>query len=62
MRLDKYEEAIEKFKEALKRTPGYANAWIAWNYSLIELGRINEARELKEEAKKHGVIINPEEQ
>ena len=38
-----HEEAVEKFKEALKIDPDNVQIWTSWGVALIELGQFEEA-------------------
>ena len=48
-----YEEAIEKFKEALKEMPDNAEIWCSWGVALLGLQRFEEAVEKFEETVRH---------
>ena len=40
-----HEEAVEKFKEAIKLAPDNAQLWVSWGVALVELKQFEEAAE-----------------
>jgi tetratricopeptide (TPR) repeat protein len=45
LELQRYEEAAEKFREAVKHQPEFAVAWYGWGLALTALQRKQEAAE-----------------
>jgi tetratricopeptide (TPR) repeat protein len=43
--MQQYQEAIEKFKEAVKQQPENAEIWCSWGVALVELQKYQEAVE-----------------
>jgi protein O-GlcNAc transferase len=48
-----YEEAIEKFRKAVKEMPENADIWCSWGVALVELQQFEDAAEKFEKAVKH---------
>lgn len=48
--MKQYQEAIEKFKEAIKQQPENIDIWCSWGVALVELQQYQEAVEKFEKA------------
>jgi predicted Zn-dependent protease len=44
----KYEQAIEHFSSAVEQDPGYSAAWKLYGKALVELNRLDEAKDVFE--------------
>ena len=60
VREDRYEDAVRLARQSIEAQPGYAGAWVTLANALGQLGRLDEARQAMERARRNNADLTPQ--